>query len=229
MAEVAEVAEVAELLELEERWPLAGAVPVAVSVSVSGAVRLRDQLLAAYAEPGRHYHDVRHLAEVLDRLDELEAHAVPFEPLPVRLAAWFHDAVYDGQQGAEERSARWAEEALSAAALPDDVVSEVARLVRLTEQHDPREDDRGGAALCDADLAVLAASPARYREYVDAVRQEYASIPEPAFRTGRATVLRALLARPLLFTTAYAVATWEAPARLNVTAELAFLDGPPER
>src|SRR4051812_35235818 len=80
-------------MELEGRWPLPDAVPEAVP----GAVPLRDRLLGAYADPRRHYHDVRHLRDVLDRLDELEAHGVAFDPLTVRLAAWFHDAVYDAR------------------------------------------------------------------------------------------------------------------------------------
>ena len=37
---------------------------------------VRDQLLAAYATD-RGYHDTRHLAEVLDRIDELARRASP--------------------------------------------------------------------------------------------------------------------------------------------------------
>ena len=55
----------------------------------------------------RGYHDTRHLAEVLDRLADLGCDSVV-----VRLAAWFHDAVYDAAPGDEERSAQWAERAL---------------------------------------------------------------------------------------------------------------------
>jgi len=108
-------------MTLADRWPL------------DAAHDVRDALMAAYAEPTRGYHDTRHLGEVLDRLDELDAAGSSFERLPVLLAAWFHDGVYDGRPGAEERSARWAESALSLAGLDDLVVAEVARLVRLTE------------------------------------------------------------------------------------------------
>jgi predicted metal-dependent HD superfamily phosphohydrolase len=85
---------------------------------------VRDALLAAYGTD-RGYHDTRHLAEVLDRIDELGDECS--DPLAVRLAAWFHDGVYDGRPGAEERSAQWALDAL--AGLP--VADEVARLVAL--------------------------------------------------------------------------------------------------
>ena len=187
------------------------------------ATALRDELLAAYGDPGRGYHDTRHLAEVLARLDELAEAGVAYERRPVRLAAWFHDAVYDGGAGAEERSAQWAERSL-AGLLPDPEVAEVARLVRLTEHHRPAEEDLDGCALSDADLAVLASPAERYRRYVDDVRREYASVPDDDFRRGRAAVLRALVEQERLFRTAHARERWEAAARRNLADELSELE-----
>ncbi|GEP35762.1 hypothetical protein NSZ01_35300 [Nocardioides szechwanensis] len=188
-----------------------------------GGTDLRDELLAAYADPARGYHDTRHLTEVLERLDELAGSGVSFDQLPVRLAAWFHDAVYDGERDAEERSAVWAEAALPGL-VERTVVAEVARLVRLTETHRPEPDDLAGGALSDADLAILSSGPERYEEYVATVRVDYAHVPDDLFVTGRVAVLRDLLAKTNLFHTAYARATWEAPARANVEAELAGLE-----
>jgi len=176
-------------VSLTDRWPLPDAPGV------------RDALLTAYAEPTRAYHDTRHLTEVLDRLDELGGGATA---LPVVLAAWFHDGVYDGEPGAEERSARWAETALAEVGLDPLTVAEVARLVRLTEHHRPTDDDVHGTALSDADLAILAAPLTRYAEYVALVRAEYAHVPDDLFTRGRAAILRDLLAKPHLFHTSYA-------------------------
>ena len=200
---------------LEERWLL------------PGAVELRDRLVEAYAAPGRGYHDLVHLTEVLDRLEELTEHGTPFDLLTVGLAAWFHDAVYDGEPHAEDRSARWAEQVLPDVGLPASTVATVARLVRLTERHDVGPGDPDGAALCDADLAVLAAAPERYQAYVEGVRREYAHVADPAFRAGRAAVLRALAGRPHVFVTAYGRGHWEATARTNLTRELASLASAP--
>jgi predicted metal-dependent HD superfamily phosphohydrolase len=191
--------------ELRERWPL------------DDRHALRDELLAAYADPSRGYHDTRHLTEVLDRLDELAAAGEDFDRVAVVLAAWFHDGVYDGRPAAEERSAQWAEQAL-----PPDVAAEVARLVRMTEHHRPDESDRNGRALSDADLAILAAGPERYAKYVAAVRREYAHVSDADFATGRGLVLRDLLAKPALFQTRHGHDAWEATARANLLAELAL-------
>lgn len=200
------------LSALLSAWPLPDARPL-------GA-----ELAAAYSEPDRRYHDARHLAEVLERLEELAARGVAFDRTPVLLAGWFHDAVYDGRPEAERRSATWAADALGPW-VDRAVVAEVVRLVLVTEHHRPADDDRNGCALSDADLAILAAAPPRYAEYAAAVREEYAHVSDPDFAAGRTAILRDLLAKPHLFQTAHARASWEDRARANVERELADLAG----
>lgn len=191
---------------LAERWPLRTILDV------------RDDLLVAWDRPG--YHDLRHLVEVLDRLEDLDRAGAAFDKVPVVLAAWFHDAVYDGQPGAEERSAL-----LASASLPDPPAAEVARLVRMTEHHQAFPDDLNAAALSDADLAILAADPDRYERYASDVRIEYAQVPDADFRAGRAAVLSDLLAGPSLFRTPQGRDLWEDRARANVLAEIERLTG----
>lgn len=172
-------------------------------------------------------------------MDELAAHAT--EPDAVRLAAWYHDAVYTvsrqavsphaasaraGKPGNEESSALRAGAELAALGVPDHLVREVARLVRLTERHDPEPGDRNGEALSDADLAILGASPDIYTGvYAPAIRAEYAHVPDDAFRAGRAPILRHLLSAPTLYRTPLGRRRWEAAARANLVAELRKLDG----
>lgn len=197
-----------EPVDLADRWPL------------PGQESLRDRLLTAYGDPARGYHDLTHLAEVLDRLEELADELGSAGDLDaVLLAAWFHDAVYDGSPDDEERSAEMAEAEL-AGVVDEATVREVSRLVRLTATHSPGDSDRNGQVLCDADLAVLAADGERYAEYVAGVRSEYAHLDDATFRKGRAAVLGALLAKPTLFHTDTARGAWEHRARANMEAEL---------
>jgi predicted metal-dependent HD superfamily phosphohydrolase len=195
-------------MDLLPRWP--------------GPAPIGGDLLRRYAEPHRRYHTAGHLAAVLDRVDELAAEADDADA--VRLAAWFHDAVYDpSRSDNEERSAVLAERMLAETDLPAGTVAEVARLVRLTTTHDPEEGDRNGAVLCDADLAILAADPEQYAAYAAAVREEYAAVPDEAFRAGRAAVLESLLDLPALFRTPSGRERWEAAARHNLRTELMLL------
>jgi predicted metal-dependent HD superfamily phosphohydrolase len=199
--------------DLRARWPL------------PGADELRERLLAAYDAPRRGYHDLTHLAEVLGHVDLLAAEAD--QPDVVRLAAWFHDAVYDPTAtDNEERSAALAITTLRRLGLDEPLLADVARLVHLTVTHEVADDDHDGAVLCDADLAVLASDDLRYSSYTEGVRREYAHVDDAAFATGRARVLSTLLARPTLFRTVHGRSAWEQRARANVTAELARLRAP---
>lgn len=185
-------------------------------------VRAGTELLARWREPHRHYHDIEHLAEVLDGVDLLAGLAA--DPVAVRLAVWFHDAVYAGRPGAdEEASAVLATQVLAGLGVPAASVVAVARLVRVTAGHDPDAADPDAAVLCDADLAVLAAPPERYARYCAGVRAEYAHVPDEDFRRGRAAVLRALAAGEL-FRTPPGRRRWEATARANLVAELQVLE-----
>ncbi|MFD8281956.1 hypothetical protein ACFV47_22545 [Streptomyces solisilvae] len=208
------------------RWAdlLATAREATAEAKTPSPVPYGEDLLTRWAEPQRRYHTTDHLLAVLDRLDELLPHVQAPDPAAIRLAAWFHDAVYLPDRSTnEERSARLAERALTEAAVPAPRTAETVRLVLLTRDHDPAEGDTNGEVLCDADLAVLAGSPEDYGAYAAAVREEYAFVPDDTFREGRANVLRHLLDLPHLFRTPAAHDRWEAPARHNMTTELELL------
>ncbi|WP_051830276.1 MULTISPECIES: hypothetical protein [Streptomyces] len=182
------------------------------------------ELLRRWSEPQRRYHTPEHLRAVLRHVDDLAGHAA--DPDAVRLAAWFHDAVYRPDRTEnEERSAALAVRALTAAGLPAARTAEVERLVLLTVAHDPAPGDRDGEVLCDADLAVLGGTPEAYAAYAAAVREEYGFVPAPDFTAGRAAVLRRLLALPALYRTPAARERLTDAARANLTAELDALDG----
>ena len=66
-----------------------------------------ERLVAAYSEPHRHYHTMRHVAACLRELDS--AADLASDAREVELALWFHDAIYSTTAGDNEaRSAAWA-------------------------------------------------------------------------------------------------------------------------
>ncbi|MFG2048647.1 metal-dependent phosphohydrolase [Micromonospora sp. NPDC048935] len=210
------------MVDLLERWRAAAR--GAGARADAGSARAGEQLLDRWREPHRHYHTVAHLTAVLDVVDQHAGLADRADL--VRLAAWWHDAVYDPRAAGdanEQDSAALAESVLTGLGVPTSTAAEVRRLVLLTAGHAVGPDDRDGALLCDADLAVLAAPPAVYDSYAAAIRREYAHVPEPAFRAGRAAVLSGLLALPALFRLPPLAEVWEEAARGNVRRELATL------
>lgn len=178
-------------------------------------------LLAAWSEPHRSYHSVSHLRDVLAGVDELADLADDADA--VRLAAWYHDCVYNGLPDDEERSALRAELDLSRLDVPAQLVDEVARLVRMTVSHDPARGDHNAEVLSDADLAALALPTEDYRRNTEAIRAEYAHIPDEVFRKGRRLVLQALLGGQGVYRTEPGRQRWEAAAQRNLRAELADL------
>jgi predicted metal-dependent HD superfamily phosphohydrolase len=178
-------------------------------------------VVAAWSEPHRSYHGLAHLAAVLGLVEELGAGAEDLDA--VRLAAWYHDVVYDPQGNEnEEVSAQRARAGLRGL-VSDERLAEVERLVRLTAGHDADPGDRNGSVLCDADLAVLAGPPESYAAYASAVRAEYGHLSDEQFTAGRIAVLEHLLALPALYRTAEAAQRWTTTARANMTAELQLL------
>ncbi|MFT4218689.1 MAG: DUF4031 domain-containing protein [Micropruina sp.] len=181
------------------------------------APELGEELLQRWSEPHRRYHDVRHLAQCLAALQQLAIE----EPIgrPVLLAAWFHDAVYNGEpHDDEEASAALADERLRPLVGAAEA-AEAARLVRATIAHDPEPDDRDAALLVDADLSILGQLRGRYHVYLRDVREEYSRYDDQQFQRGRLTVVQGLLSRRPLFATATGRRLWGAAAELNLTEE----------
>jgi predicted metal-dependent HD superfamily phosphohydrolase len=178
----------------------------------------REQLVAAYTAPGRHYHNLMHIEDCLDALARVE-NLSPLEREILSEAIWWHDVVYDATRlDNEELSAQLAEQHVR-----ENLRQEVGRLIRLTKTHDVQPDDRLGAILISIDLSILGAEPVRYDAYAAAIRQEFIHVLESDYRAGRAKVLSQFAARPVIFPDAAFAARYDRPARDNLARELASL------
>lgn len=176
---------------------------------------LLNQLVAAYSEPQRHYHTLQHLRECLAHFEA--ASALARRPAEVELALWFHDAVYAPQRkDNEERSADWARASVLAAGCAADVADRVHALVLATKTHVAGDGDADAALLLDIDLAILGAAPARFAQYEQQIRAEYAHVPEPEFRARRHDVLQGFLARERIYCTRAFHEALDARARANL-------------
>jgi predicted metal-dependent HD superfamily phosphohydrolase len=170
-----------------------------------------------YAKPGRFYHTLDHVENVLESVESLGSHARNLKA--VKLAAWLHDVIYDSRApDNEERSAEYAERLCEGLSIPAGRL--VASFILKTKTHDVGDDDPDAQVLIDSDLAILGASEPAYRTYAAKIRQEYAWVPEPDYRTGRRQVLERFLTRPTIF---HLLVDLEKPARRNIAAEIARL------
>jgi len=180
-----------------------------------------DQLLAAYAEPQRHYHTRQHLDECFTQL--AAASALAEHPAEVALALWFHDAIYDPKRHDNEaKSADWARSVALGAGVGDAIAGPVHKLIMAT-RHEAVPQGRDEQVLVDVDLSILGAPPARFDEYEEQVSQEYAWVPQPVYREKRKLILESFLARPSLYSTAPFRERLEARARANLARSIARL------
>lgn len=200
----------------ERSWRRAWSALVGPGAGTNGpdGIALRDELLAGYAEPQRHYHTQQHLEECLALLEQVRDLAE--HPEEVEMALWFHDAIYDVKgSGNEERSAEWAHRALTSAGAAAAAAERVRQLVLVT-RHDGVPGNVDEQVLVDIDLAILGAERPRFDEYERQIRNEYAFVPGFLFRRKRRQILRTFLDRPVLYSTAMLRERLEARARENL-------------
>jgi predicted metal-dependent HD superfamily phosphohydrolase len=186
---------------------------------------LRDQLIACYQEPQRHYHTLQHLAECVNLLSTLPSQASqpPEQLAEIEMALWFHDVIYDVQgSDNEQKSADWAALALSKAGVAQDATRRIHGLIMVTK-HDAQPQLVSEQLLVDIDLSILGAAPDRFAQYDKQVRQEYAWVPEALFRTKRAAILQQFLDRPAIYSTPHFRDAREAQARRNLQDAIANL------
>ena len=185
---------------------------------------LEAELMTAWSEPQRHYHDQRHLRECLTlwaRWCEYSLRAGE-----VAIALWFHDAIYDPQGSNNElNSAAWAARSLVRAGADSDTAQRVHDLVMATQHDAPAAlgSSPDAQLLVDIDLSILGSPPDRFERYDQDVRKEYAWVPGFRYQEARAQVLRRFLARPRLYRGEHAISLLEAQARINLAAALSRL------
>jgi len=179
-------------------------------------------LTRRYRGPDRHYHNLRHVAEMLRLLGQFEAEAADYDAL--RLAAWFHDAVYDTRSRTnEEESAALAGRAMAELGVPPGRAEAVRRLILATKRHEAEGDVPDLGLFLDADLSILGAPGETYLAYSEAIRKEYSWVPEAAYREGRLRVLTNFLGRERLYYTGPLAERLEARARSNLSNEIRAL------
>jgi predicted metal-dependent HD superfamily phosphohydrolase len=183
-----------------------------------------DQLVSRYAEPHRKYHSLQHLRECLEVFDAVRNQAA--HPAEVELALWFHDAIYDTHaHDNEEKSADWARGVLLEHGAKAGPAQRVHDLIMVT-RHQALPVVADEQLLVDVDLSILGAPAARFAEYEQQIREEYAFVPEPLFRTKRRKILQSFLDRPAIYSTPHFRALLEARARDNLRQAIASTAAP---
>jgi predicted metal-dependent HD superfamily phosphohydrolase len=179
-------------------------------------------LQASYATPPRAYHNFAHVEEVLHHYEDVASGPGWNQPMEVRLAVLYHDAIYE--PGHKDNEARSAELAVAHIGqwLHDQGIdaARVAELINLTARHgslSPGDVDRDAALFLDCDMAILAADATTFAAYDRGIAAEYRGhVPAWLFKLNRRRFLKALLAKERIFLSDWFHERLDAQARINL-------------
>ncbi|ODT88700.1 hypothetical protein [Phenylobacterium sp. SCN 70-31] len=188
-------------------------------LGIPSDAKVLSDLLALWGGDGRHYHSLAHLKYGLVALDRY-GEGVGL----VRLAWFFHDAIYViGRGDNEQLSADWFTAYARRQNLKTELVDRGERLILMTKDHQGAvSDDPLWPIMNDVDLAVFATPPDVYEVYAANVWREYEAIAtRQQFVLGRAAFMSAFKSRPVFQTEA--MRNCEQAAHRNIDAEVARL------
>ena len=179
------------------------------------------EIQSHYGGKSRYYHTLSHLEDLIDQLNNLKADIVDWDI--VLFAVFYHDIIYNATKGGnEKRSADLAGKRLKQIDYPQHKTSKCMEMILATKKHSAT-GDTDIDHFTDADLSILGQPWDKYKTYYKQIRNEYSFYPDLLYNSGRKKVLRHFLNMHRIFKTDHFFIKFEAPARKNLSQELALL------
>ena len=219
--------------EWESLWPMTGGrASDADPAARASATHWFEHLIgaAAYGGPGRHYHNLDHLVHGLSEIRAWAANTLASreDTELVKKAFWFHDAVYDHEEGLYSNEEASAQLWLSSGLDGGETAAAVAQLIRATDHFQEAQVTHPlKQAMLSVDLAILGQDPEVYQAYARGIRAEFGHLAELEFRQQRGQVLNHLrekACRDVMFGDAYFAEQYTEPAIDNMSAEIDRLE-----
>jgi predicted metal-dependent HD superfamily phosphohydrolase len=178
-----------------------------------------DFLVQKYSQKHRFYHNLSHVNSLLSAAEDFKEKFA--DDRSVKLAIWFHDAVYEPKRTDNEaESARFAAASLEKLEMPEKLIERIGRMILATEKHNAETMDFDGKLFLDLDLGILGADEKIYGEYKRAIRREYSFVPFFLYRRSRRRILENFLSREFLYFTKEMREKCEKRARQNIANEI---------
>lgn len=148
-------------------------------------------LLSMWNENQRHYHNLDHLNELIDKIDEKRDSLTEKEYEKLVLTALFHDIVYDPcKRDNEEKSADFFMSMCEDKSNKD--ILEIKQAILDTKSHKPQS--KVSNIFCDLDMSIVESNFDKLLEWEKGIESEY--IPcfgKEAYKEGRLKFLESLL------------------------------------
>ena len=152
------------------------------------------QLIRRHSSIRRRYHNLNHIGHLLNCIDEYRDRLK--NPVELKLAVWYHDAVYRPlRKDSEQRSADLAVKHLTALGYDALSTQRIYKLILATKDHELSGalNDFDAQFFMDIDLSILGAHREQYVKYMWQIRKELVLVPRFLYKTGRIKALEGLL------------------------------------
>lgn len=179
------------------------------------------EIYTAYNSKSRHYHNLKHLQDLLRQADQYQAQLQDYSTLCFSI--FYHDIVYKSlRKDNEVKSGELAQARLQHLHLPTEHIKKSVQQIGATQHHQipAGNTDPDLPWFLDFDLSILGSPWERYYQYTLAIRREYRIYPAWMYRNGRRKALQRFLDRPRLFFTDEYLERYETKARKNIKREL---------
>ena len=184
--------------------------------------QLWQEILAAYTEKSRHYHNLQHLAQLFSLAQSYRT--LLEDPDSLKFAIFYHDLIYKAfSKTNEEDSAALAANRLQQLGASPAKQEKVRQMILATKTH-AATPDADTELLLDFDLSILAAPWEDYLTYTRQIRKEYNLVPYFLYKKGRKKVLNHFLELSRIYKTEPFFKQHEAVARQNLQKELELLN-----
>jgi predicted metal-dependent HD superfamily phosphohydrolase len=179
------------------------------------------QLINAYNDKNRAYHNISHIKHCLNEFDQIKYRLK--NPKEVELAIWFHDVIYDPKSVSnEEESAEFTILELKKSEAPCISIDMVKHFI-LATKHDRSINTPDSEYLVDIDISIFGYPPKIYMDYEKNIRKEYEWVPEAIYRKKRKELLISFLSRGKIYYTNFFSNKYELQSRSNLKAAIKSL------
>ncbi len=146
-------------------------------------------LLSMWNESHRHYHNLNHLNDLIDQINENKSKYSEKEYEKLMLTALFHDCVYDPTSSEnEEKSADFFE---NCCLDKNSDVLEVKQMILDTKTH--QSTTNLSESFNHYDMNIVERDFDQLLEWENGIREEYSVYPKETYKEGRVKFLESLL------------------------------------
>lgn len=182
--------------------------------AVDNSALVYQQLLDAYSEPHRVYHNLEHIESCLTKFGQV-SHLMD-NPDAVELAIWFHDVIYKlGASDNEQLSADLFMK-LTDGRFSDDLRNKVYQHIMATCHDCSVITNADTKLMVDIDLSSFGLPWPEFLKDSKKVRAEMTHISDTEYYQKQTAFQQSLLAKPLFFNSDYYCEHYEAQARSNL-------------